>query len=191
MCIIKIAQNQNRFKGDGNYYEAHHILPKSFFPNWKKRKSNIVLLTAREHFFCHQLLTKIYNCKEMKQAVVAFYTRPNADYKISSREYEKLQKMNAELARQRFLGKRKNPESVKKSANTRRGSKRSEEAKALMSKKQKELWASGAYANVKRKAGHWYTNDEQNIFIIEGEHIPVGFKRGRVIDWSKTHRKYC
>lgn len=32
------------------YFEFHHILPKSLFPNWIKRKSNIVALTAREHF---------------------------------------------------------------------------------------------------------------------------------------------
>lgn len=47
------------------YFEFHHILPKSLYPKWIKRKSNMVALTAREHFFCHQLLTKIYPCKQM------------------------------------------------------------------------------------------------------------------------------
>lgn len=60
MCIIAHAKAENRKKCDGNYYEMHHILPKSMFPLWAKKKSNLVLLTAREHFFCHQLLTKIY-----------------------------------------------------------------------------------------------------------------------------------
>ncbi|MDR0676487.1 MAG: hypothetical protein LBF97_05560, partial [Elusimicrobiota bacterium] len=49
----------------GYYYENHHILPKSLFPLWEKRKSNLVLLTAREHFFCHQLLNKIYSGEKM------------------------------------------------------------------------------------------------------------------------------
>lgn len=83
-----------REKGNGNYYEAHHILPRSLFPLWTKRKSNIVLLTAREHFFCHQLLTKIYPTPQMFLALWAFIHRPNTDikegYKITSREYEKL-----------------------------------------------------------------------------------------------------
>lgn len=90
--IIYYAKSQNRHKGDGNYYERHHILPKSFFPLWKNRKSNIVLLTAREHFFCHQLLIKIYPCDKMFYALHSFVSRPNADYKITSREYEKLKK---------------------------------------------------------------------------------------------------
>ena len=53
MYIIAHAKTENRKKGDGNYYEMHHILPKSMFPLWTKKKSNLVLLTAHEHFFCH------------------------------------------------------------------------------------------------------------------------------------------
>lgn len=90
--IIEHAKSQNRCKGDGNYYERHHILPKSIFPLWSKRKSNIVLLTAREHFFCHQLLVKIYPCDKMFYALHSFISRPNADYKITSKEYEKIKK---------------------------------------------------------------------------------------------------
>lgn len=90
--IISYAKSQNRHKGDGNYYERHHILPKSLFPLWKNRKSNIVLLTAREHFFCHQLLIKIYPSDKMFYALHSFISRPNADYKITSRDYEKLKK---------------------------------------------------------------------------------------------------
>lgn len=94
MRIISHAKSEQlqglRKKGNGNYYEAHHILPRSLFPNWTKRKSNIVLLTAREHFFCHQLLTKIYPSNQMVYALWAFCNRPNADYKITSREYERI-----------------------------------------------------------------------------------------------------
>lgn len=90
--IISYAKSQNRHKGDGNYYERHHILPKSLFPLWKNRKSNIVLLTAREHFFCHQLLIKIYHSDKMFYALHSFISRPNADYKITSIDYEKLKK---------------------------------------------------------------------------------------------------
>ena len=73
------------------YFEFHHILPKSLFPLWKDRKSNIVPLTAREHFFCHQLLTKIYHCNQMLYALWRFVTAKNNKYcKVSSREYERI-----------------------------------------------------------------------------------------------------
>lgn len=39
------------------YSENHHILPKSMGGTWAKK--NIVSLTAREHFICHLLLTKM------------------------------------------------------------------------------------------------------------------------------------
>jgi hypothetical protein len=43
------------------YTEKHHILPKSLYPEYSKNKENLVKLTAREHFICHWLLTKIIN----------------------------------------------------------------------------------------------------------------------------------
>ena len=68
--VISYAKSQNRHKGDGNYYEAHHILPKSMFPLWKNRKSNLVLLTPREHLFVHKLLFKIYKNSQMACALM-------------------------------------------------------------------------------------------------------------------------
>lgn len=68
--IISYAKSQNRYKGDGNYYERHHILPKSMFPLWKNRKSNIVLLTPKEHLFVHKLLFKIYKNQQMACALM-------------------------------------------------------------------------------------------------------------------------
>ena len=59
------------------YFEFHHILPRSIFPNWAKRNTNIVALTAREHFFCHQLLVKLYPGKEMVRALAEFMFRKN------------------------------------------------------------------------------------------------------------------
>ena len=93
----KLEEAQGLRSKKNGYYERHHILPKSLFPLWKKRRTNIVLLTAREHFFCHQLLSKIYPSKEMAYALIAFTIRPNSNYKISSREYEQLKIMHSNL----------------------------------------------------------------------------------------------
>lgn len=46
--------------GIDGYVERHHIRPKSLFPDLKDDPSNIVILTAREHFIAHLLLAKIY-----------------------------------------------------------------------------------------------------------------------------------
>lgn len=44
----------DRSKGDGKYYEKHHIIPK--WMGGSDKKENLVLLTAREHYLCHYLL---------------------------------------------------------------------------------------------------------------------------------------
>ena len=54
--IIQNATSSNRSKSD-RYFEAHHIVPKSF--GGSNKKSNLVLLTPREHFLCHLLLPKM------------------------------------------------------------------------------------------------------------------------------------
>jgi len=62
-AIIEKAISENRIKrkkSDKNYiyYENHHIKPRCL--GGKNVKENFVLLTAREHFICHKLLTYIY-----------------------------------------------------------------------------------------------------------------------------------
>lgn len=55
--IISKAQSQDRKKSKEHYFESHHIIPKSL--GGTNDKSNLVLLTAREHFICHYLLCKM------------------------------------------------------------------------------------------------------------------------------------
>lgn len=102
MQIISAAKNQVKLglRPKTKYYqlknfpnqtfEFHHILPRSLFPNWVTRGSNIVPLTVREHFFCHQLLYKIYNCSEMQIAI--FMMSHKMGKKISSKMYEECRK---------------------------------------------------------------------------------------------------
>lgn len=87
-------------KFPNQYFEFHHILPRSLFPNWTKRKSNIVPLTAREHFFCHQLLTKIYPSYEM---FAALFRMNNCEKfkKLTTIQYESLKKSFSEFQSER------------------------------------------------------------------------------------------
>lgn len=50
--IIRKALSEKRVKGRV-YYEAHHIIPKSF-----NKKSSTVLLTPQEHYECHKILAQ-------------------------------------------------------------------------------------------------------------------------------------
>ena len=105
--IISHAKSEEKLglrkKGNGEYYEAHHILPKSLFPLWEKRSSNLVLLTAREHFFCHQLLTKIYPSRQMNGAL--FYLANDHKHTCSSREYQHIREAFAQKQSELKKGK--------------------------------------------------------------------------------------
>lgn len=50
--IIRKALSESRAKGE-IYYEAHHIVPKSF-----NKRSSVVLLTPEEHYRCHKILAE-------------------------------------------------------------------------------------------------------------------------------------
>lgn len=89
-------------KNFNQLFEFHHILPKSLFPLWETRESNLIPLTPREHFFCHQLLTKIWPTEPMIRALAEFMFRKN-DFrknslrvKITSKEYENFRKSFSE-----------------------------------------------------------------------------------------------
>lgn len=106
LSIINTALSQGRIKRKKNnklfvYYEYHHILPKSLFPlygNLNKNEWNGVLLTAREHYICHWLLTKIFSSTKMIVAFKRFHYKrspDHADTYINSRAYEHLKKVHS------------------------------------------------------------------------------------------------
>ncbi|MBR6612859.1 MAG: hypothetical protein IKK93_11610 [Campylobacter sp.] len=161
LAIINQAKNQKRKKGQGIYYEAHHILPKSLFPLWAKRKSNIVLLTAREHFFCHQLLTKIYPSKKMFLALWELMN-DGQNKSCSSKEYNIL----------------KNKIINSGCFNTFKGKTHSDEIKEKI--KQSKIGKNNPMYGM-----HWYTNGITNI---QAKECPEGFRPGRLIN-NDTKKK--
>jgi hypothetical protein len=76
------------------YAESHHIIPKSL--GGDDSVTNIVALTAREHFICHLLLTKMVegtDKSKMYQAawmMASCFGKNQERYKINNRLYEKL-----------------------------------------------------------------------------------------------------
>lgn len=84
------------------YYEAHHVLPKSIFPEYTKEKWNLVLLTPEEHIKCHRLLVNMttgdYKYK-MIHAAWCMVCRKTGDrnlYSVSDEEYGEIKRMWSE-----------------------------------------------------------------------------------------------
>jgi hypothetical protein len=76
------------------YKERHHIIPKSL--GGSNLKENLVDLTAREHFICHWLLTKMVVGPNKEKMIYAAWTMANLEnksqqrYKLTGRVYESL-----------------------------------------------------------------------------------------------------
>lgn len=92
------------------YTESHHIHPKSL--GGTDDAENITILTAREHFICHWLLTKIYSVGEEHWKMLnalrimrAENKRQNRySTKITSRVYQHLKEEYSMLQSQKFSG---------------------------------------------------------------------------------------
>ena len=88
--IVNKAKLENRVKLSKlvinyMYYENHHIIPKCL--KGSNNKENLVLLTPREHFIAHLLLTNMYTGSAKAKMCYAFMImcacNPNQKRKIS------------------------------------------------------------------------------------------------------------
>jgi NUMOD3 motif len=127
--IVSSAQNRDVL----GYTEQHHIIPKSL--GGSNRKENLVKLTAREHFICHWLLTKMVSETKQKyqmwNAFSCMLYRENsgqARYKITGRVFENIKKEGAKIKSIKFsgihnpmYGVSRSQESKKKQSNSAKG----------------------------------------------------------------------
>lgn len=94
----------------GEYKEIHHIMPKCLGGN--NDSSNLVELTAREHFIAHWLLTKMVTDTKQKYQMwnafscMLYRERPGQQrYKVSSRLFENIKVSGAKIKSEKFKGK--------------------------------------------------------------------------------------
>jgi hypothetical protein len=125
--LIQKAQLRGKIEG---YKETHHIIPRSL--GGDNIKSNLVQLTAREHYIAHALLWKmkfegIYGSK-MAFAFNTFINKMttkergvNHTYTISSRMYETFRKYYSQMLKEKYareggtwVGRKHSEESKKK-----------------------------------------------------------------------------
>jgi hypothetical protein len=95
--IIFKAKSNLRKKNSKEYYELHHIVPKCKPFNGSNKNQNLVLLTAREHFICHLLLTKMCEGYKKNKMMWAFhrlaFSYPSNKKMITSSQYELARKV--------------------------------------------------------------------------------------------------
>ena len=87
------------------YVERHHILPRSL--GGGDEASNLVKLTAREHYVAHRLLAKFTTGQaryKMLEAVVRFTTNHVRKLNFTSRDFEALRQANSEASSARNKG---------------------------------------------------------------------------------------
>ena len=118
--LIERAQSENRQKGCRVYFERHHIVPKCL--GGSNDKTNLVLLTAREHFVAHKLLCEIH--PDETKLHYALWRMMNVQnlkheriYNISSKEYSRCKQIQSKLVQQ--LGKQNKGKLVNHSIETR------------------------------------------------------------------------
>ena len=123
------------------YIERHHIIPKSM--GGDNSSTNLVKLTAREHFICHRLLTKMVTGipkRKMLQAVWCFTRSSNNQSRhiINSRTYGIIrEELSKTLSLERKGIMHKGRKFIKRNSWVR-GVTHSEETKAKM----RESWKS-------------------------------------------------
>jgi hypothetical protein len=103
--ICQSAKQRNLQKGCGTYIEKHHIIPRSFGLGGEKDKSNLVYLTAKEHYIVHKLLTKMLlnadYTKKMRYALW-YLTVRKIGYVPNSKSYAYIRAQVAEENKKRI-----------------------------------------------------------------------------------------
>lgn len=158
--LIETRKDLSRFKGEGVYYERHHIVPRSM--GGSDDPDNLILLTGREHYIAHLLLWKIYpESFAMQNAFMIMCNKKVS--KVNSRIYDKLKsnfskymtetrsgennhrygvslpEWQKEAIRKAQTGRVQSPETIAKRVSKTKGKKRTEEQKAALSLALKSL----------------------------------------------------
>jgi hypothetical protein len=172
--------NRAKIRSTSGYIEKHHIVPKSLGGN--NNLENLVRLTAREHFICHWLLTKMVSNKKEKYQMwnafscMLYRENPNQErHKVTSRVFENIKSVGARIKSEKFSGEN-NPMFGRKGVlNPHYGKKKSAEHIANLSKAHK-----GQIRTVEARAKQSVTTKGRTQ---TQEHIEkrkcVGIKNGR------------
>jgi hypothetical protein len=152
------------------YCEKHHILPKCL--GGTDDSDNLVILTYREHYLAHWLLTKIYP-KEPKihYAFLCMLRDPHGNRKLTSKMVHNIKTHYSEF--KRWHSKIENPG---KSENSRKKAfvRMSSEENPMKKFQEKNPFLNNSFV----KGRTWYNNGVDNLYLYPHETIPEGYVRG-------------
>jgi hypothetical protein len=199
--IIEKAKSEARKKLPINhpkrvYYEAHHVTPKCM------GGVETVLLTAREHFIVHLLLTKMCDDYRMKTALVRMTrkSKKHEEYKNTSKWYEYIRKClsisTSENSKKRWANKKYRKKMIERhtghpgytkgrkweaspeAKNRLRGNQKTEAQKLrYINPKTLELWRLAAIGNPSTRGRKWFNNGMANVLSFTQ---PEGFGPGMI-----------
>lgn len=102
--IYDVIIERARVRNNDGYVERHHIIPRCM--GGGDEESNLVELTAKEHFLCHKLLVEMYP-KEPK-LVWGYWMMAKLkgrgqkrNYHVGAREYERLREAYSQVLKKR------------------------------------------------------------------------------------------
>ena len=106
------------------YLEKHHVIPRSL--GGTDHTDNLVLLSAREHFVCHVLLTKFTSNDNKQKMLYAanMMSQASRDYQdryVNSRLYEMLKKEFGTMHSKRLKGRKLSEEHKAKISESGKG----------------------------------------------------------------------
>ena len=143
--IIKQSKEKNlsvskrHAKNYEGYTEVHHIIPRSF--GGTDNKENLIRFSAREHFICHWLLTKMTSGEDRNKMLTAFVMMTGKgsksaryEFKItSSRVFEQIRTDYAKYVSAKLTGREISQETRKRISIANTGKTHTEEWKQRMS----------------------------------------------------------
>jgi len=132
LALISNAKSLQENRNDEQYYERHHIIPRSM--NGSNTNDNLIILTAKEHFVAHHLLWRMYKNTEfrfkMAKAFLCMTRNSNGQERYySARGYEEAKKAHS-IVMKLWMEEGNHPKGMK-------GKKHSEETKQRISENTK------------------------------------------------------
>jgi len=163
--LIQKAKNEQqlgkRVKHKDEYFESHHVIPRCL--NGLDDLLNLVLLTAREHFLAHWILTKIYPTNHKLVYAFNCFCRTGCNHENHTRLFRPKSKLY-KYAREKYIYLLKH----------------NDKWKQKMGKTMEDLvWIKN--------------NDTKECFRIHKcstkEFLDIGYKLGRIINHRYPHTK--
>lgn len=191
-----ITKAQKRVNQIG-YNEKHHIIPKSL--GGSNNKSNLVILTAKEHFICHRLLVKMTEGESRRRMSSAAWGMVNlrnshqtGRYKVNSTTYARLKSeyrkdpASIEKMRSKLTGRKKPPRTAEHSAKMGKYIRTAEHRKIISNARKAQTGLQTRTSETKQKMSDWQKGIPKPKVLCE--HCG---KETSVMNHKKWHGNKC